>query len=132
MTRHVVRDSGRALALAVTVLLAACSNAPSNCATGVVDTTSGKVCGVVQPVEDLSVDVDAFLGIPFGESTAGTNRFQPPVPKAAMSGVFDASTLGPACPQTLNPPFGATSISEDCLTVNVWRPVGPPRMIICR
>ena len=69
-------------------------------------------------------DVDAFLGIPFAESTGGANRFQPPVPKAALPGVFDASTLGPACPQALNPPYGATSISEDCLTVNVWRPTG--------
>jgi carboxylesterase type B len=110
------------------VLLAAalgCSNGPgSGCPTGVVDTSSGKVCGTLENVVDLSTDVDAFFGIPFAESTEGANRFQPPVPKARMSGVFDASTLGPACPQSLNPPFGATSISEDCLTVNVWRPVG--------
>jgi carboxylesterase type B len=126
MTRHVVGSSWRLLAtLSLTVVLGACSDSSdSSCRTGVVDTTSGQVCGVVQPVEDLSVDVDAFLGIPFGESTGGPNRFQPPVAKARMSGVFDASTLGPACPQTLAPPYGATSISEDCLTVNVWRPAG--------
>ncbi|MEW6272778.1 MAG: carboxylesterase family protein [Thermodesulfobacteriota bacterium] len=103
--------------------LAACSDAPdAGCPTGVVDTTSGQVCGVVLPVEDLpGTSVDAFLGIPFAESTAGANRFQPPVPKARMSGVFAADQLSPACPQMLNPPYGATSISEDCLTVNVWR-----------
>ena len=94
-----------------------------DCPTGVVETSTGKICGVVLPVDDLSSDVDAFLGIPFGETTGGANRFQPPVAKAALSGVFDAITLAPACPQTLNPPYGATSISEDCLTVNVWRPV---------
>jgi hypothetical protein len=91
MTRHVVRDSWRGLALAVVVLLAACSNASnSNCPTGVVDTTSGKVCGVVQPVEDLSVDVDAFLGITLGASTAGANRFQPPVRRPPMGGSMRA------------------------------------------
>ncbi len=58
------------------------------------------------------------------ESTGGANRFLPPVPKARMDGVFAADTVSPACPQALNPPHGATSISEDCLTVNVWRPTG--------
>ena len=127
MMRHRTRFS-RAVVAAIILslgLVAACSDAPdSSCPTGVVDTTSGKVCGTVLPVEDLGGNVDAFLGIPFAESTAGANRFQPPVPKAAMPGVFEAGTLGPACPQALNPPYGATSISEDCLTVNVWRPVG--------
>lgn len=119
--RGFVRTIGAGLASAVVL---ACSDAPdTGCPTGVVETTSGAVCGIVQPVEDLpGATVDAFLGIPFAESTAGANRFQPPVPKARMSGVFQADTLGPACPQKLNPPLGATSISEDCLTVNVWRP----------
>jgi carboxylesterase type B len=121
------RSSGAAVAAVVAMLaglLAACSDSSdSSCATGVVDTTIGKVCGVVLPVGDLDgVEVDAFLGIPFAESTAGANRFQPPVPKARLDGVLAADTLSPACPQVLNPPQGATSISEDCLTVNVWRP----------
>jgi len=118
----------RIVAVAVAALttgLVACSDSDPDCATGVVDTTVGKVCGVVLPVEDLDdVSVDAFLGIPFAESTAGANRFQPPVPKARLDGIFAADTLSPACPQVLNPPYGATAISEDCLTVNVWRPTG--------
>ncbi|MBM4243751.1 MAG: carboxylesterase family protein [Deltaproteobacteria bacterium] len=117
-----------AAAAALLVLgVAGCSHTSpgSDCATGVVGTTVGDVCGVVTPVEDLpGAEVDAFLGIPFAESTGGANRFQPPVPKARMSGVFAASTSSPACPQELNPPYGAASISEDCLTVNVWRPTG--------
>ena len=107
--------------------VAGCSHTSpsSDCATGVVGTTVGDVCGVVTPAGDLTQkSVDAFLGIPYAESTGGANRFQPPVPKARMSGVFQANTLSPACPQELNPPYGATSISEDCLTVNVWRPTG--------
>ena len=126
-----MRRSGMgSVAVATVVVLAAfalgCSNSSdSDCATGVVDTTVGKVCGVVLPVEDVpDARVDAFLGVPFAESTGGANRFLPPVPKARMDGVFQADTLSPACPQVLNPPRGATSISEDCLTVNVWRPSG--------
>lgn len=112
-----------ALTTALALTLAACSDAPdAGCPTGVVETTSGAVCGVVLPIEDLpGTSVDAFLGVPYAESTAGANRFRPPVPKARMSGVFQADTLSPACPQTLNP-LGATSISEDCLTINLWRP----------
>lgn len=126
-----MRGSGTRLAAAAALVVlagvAGCSHtSPSpDCATGVVGTTVGDVCGVVTPAGDLSAkNVDAFLGIPFAESTGGANRFQPPVPKARMSGVFAANTLSPACPQELNPPYGATSISEDCLTVNVWRPTG--------
>lgn len=106
--------------------ISACSDASdTSCLTGVVDTSSGEVCGSIIAVDDLpGVEADAFLGIPFGESTAGENRFAAPVPKARMSGVFDAITSSPACPQTLNPPYGATSISEDCLALNVWRPAG--------
>lgn len=126
-----MRGSGTRLAAAAALWVmagvAGCSHTSpgSDCATGVVDTTVGEVCGVVLPVEDRpDAEVDAFLGIPFAESTGGANRFLPPVPKARMSGVFAADTVSPACPQTLNPPYGASSISEDCLTVNVWRPRG--------
>lgn len=113
------------MAVLVAFALGCSDSSGPDCATGVVDTTVGKVCGVVAPVEDRpGANVDAFLGIPFAETTGGANRFLPPVPKARMSGVFAADTLSPACPQQLNPPYGATSISEDCLTVNVWRPTG--------
>jgi carboxylesterase type B len=126
MRGSTTRGSAAALAaIVLTGMLGACSHtSDSSCPTGEVDTTVGKVCGIVEPVADLSADADAFLGIPFAESTGGANRFQPPVPKARMSGVFAATEVGPACPQDLNPPYGATSISEDCLTVNVFRPTG--------
>ena len=108
-------------------LVAGCSDSPGvGCATGVVETTSGAVCGTVEEVIDLGGEpVDAFRGIPFAETTAGDNRWRPPVPKARMAGVFDATESSLACPQKIDPPFGPTNgTSEDCLTVNVWRPLG--------
>lgn len=111
-------------ALFAAALLAACSDSSgSGCATGLVETSSGTVCGIVQDVVDLSGEpVDAFLGIPFAESTAGDNRWLPPIPKAPMPGVFAAVASSPGCPQVPNPPHGVIETSEDCLTVNVWRP----------
>jgi para-nitrobenzyl esterase len=75
----------------------------------------------------LSEGVRAFLGIPFGATTGGDARWTGPAPAPGWSGVRDATELGPPCAQ-LNPTgtaFDATS-TEDCLTVNVWAPAGPP------
>jgi carboxylesterase type B len=124
----------------VTALLAvatfsACGD--SGCPTGNVQTTSGIVCGMVESVSGLGgATADAFLGIPFAETTAGENRWRPPIPKAEMRGVFRAVASSPGCPQDDTPPFGLSpsETSEDCLTVNVWRPHGatssPPRPVL--
>lgn len=78
-------------------------------------------------------DIEGFIGIYYGETTAGNNRFRPPVPFVpAANSTLDAIAAGPACPQRVvhGPltPFNAyehvTSISEDCLALNVWRPNG--------
>ncbi len=111
-----------AFALAIAGGIAACSDGGDGCATGVVATTSGDVCGAVLAVDELpGAEIDAFLGIPFAESTAGEGRFGPPEPKARMSGVFRATSYGAACPQS-DSTRAPESTSEDCLTVNVWRP----------
>jgi para-nitrobenzyl esterase len=91
----------------------------------VVNTSSGALRG--RPDTN---GVTAFLGIPYGGSTAGTNRFRPPTAPSAWSGVRDASALGPSSPQSVLPAeamamFGGApepSLSEDCLVLNVWAP----------
>ncbi len=103
--------------------LAACSDSSdssSGCQTGIVATTSGQVCGKV--TEAAGEQVHAFLGIPFGESTAGENRWQPPAPKTASTSIIHATTFSPGCPQAPNPPYTPPNgTSEDCLTLNIWR-----------
>jgi para-nitrobenzyl esterase len=97
----------------------------------VVDTTAGKVRGLIQD------GVNVFKGIPYGASTAGKNRFMAPVNPPAWTGFRDALAYGPSAPQgdgrTAPAPIGSATASisnpgaggvgptsEDCLVLNVW------------
>ena len=72
--------------------------------------------------------VERFLNIPFAASPVGPLRWRAPQAPPRWEGVRDAATLGPACPQTVRPALVAGGIaehqSEDCLQLNIWRPVG--------
>lgn len=78
-------------------------------------------------------DIEVYLGISYGQDTSGQNRFKPPQPYVPTSGsTVAAQSYGPSCPQWYGPgswypPWvidNYTSISEDCLTLNVARPSG--------
>jgi para-nitrobenzyl esterase len=79
--------------------------------------------------------VDAFLGIPYAAAPA---RFQPPEPPLPWEGVREATEVGPAAPQPrsrLADVIGdrAPEQTEDCLSLNVWRPREPsaePRPVL--
>ncbi|KAJ7474290.1 esterase 1 [Mycena latifolia] len=70
--------------------------------------------------------LEFFGGIPYAEPPVGDLRFRRPVRKASLGmGTINATHFGPSCLQTV-PVSIITPISEDCLTVNVIRPVGLP------
>ncbi len=74
----------------------------------------------------IAADIASFKGIPFAAPPVGPLRWRAPQPLKAWSGVRAASEFGNAC---LQPPPRATSpalrvpVSEDCLYLNVWRPL---------
>ena len=90
---------------------------------GVAETTSGKVRGVLR---DRAY---SFRGVPYGASTEGANRFMPAQKPQAWGGVRDTLALG-----NKSPFYGAGEIpevaamdfheasGEDCLCLNVWTP----------
>lgn len=79
-----------------------------------VKTTSGVVRGYER---EGRID---YLGIPYAEPPVGALRFKRAVPKTPWKGVFDAKNYGQAPIQYNN---GVVMGSEDCLFVNVQRPL---------
>jgi para-nitrobenzyl esterase len=87
----------------------------------VVKSPAGAVRG--EQVGNLNV----FKGIPYALAPTGSLRWKPPLPVPAWKGTRDATTFGPACIQP-KPRSGSiyewelASMSEDCLSLNIWAP----------
>lgn len=66
--------------------------------------------------------VNTYLGIPYAAPPVGELRWRAPQPAKAWKGVRDATQFGNACPQVteLGAFAGPTSITEDCLFLNVF------------
>jgi len=91
------------------------------------NTRYGRVAGFVHE------DIFAFKGMPYGDTTAGPNRFMPPQPPKAWSGLRSSRSFGPVAPQDkgtgrLNDEeaflfqWNDSVEGEDCLRINVWTP----------
>ena len=86
-----------------------------------VRTTHGTVIGV------RSGPTECFLGIPYAAAPIGELRWKAPQPASDWTGVRQATQFGPACLQLRAPRAPESCLvdrpmSEDCLTLNIWRP----------
>jgi para-nitrobenzyl esterase len=97
-----------------------CASAADDRCSQPIATAQGPVVG--QAEKNLAVC--SYKGIPYAAPPKGELRFRLPRPPTARTGTLAALDYGPSCVQ--NEIFGAggksKSISEDCLTLNVWRP----------
>ena len=94
---------------------------------GIVATTAGKVRGFTRN------GVHIFRGIPYGDTTAGANRFLPPQKPTPWTDVRSSTSWGPVCPQASRGGWRNDEEQflyqwddgfpgEDMLRINVWTP----------
>jgi para-nitrobenzyl esterase len=98
----------------VATAAAAC---PSPSEPDVACTDSGAVRGVHEG------STLAFKGIPYAQPPVGALRWRPPEEGVRWEGIRTTSDFGAICPQIVD---GQVVGSEDCLTLNVWRPRALP------
>jgi len=93
----------------------------------IAETATGKVRGYIRN------GIFTYKGIPYGDTTAGSGRFQPPQKTKAWNGVRSSMQYGRVCPQG---PRGSWNYDEeswlfcyddgvqgeDCLRINIWTP----------
>jgi carboxylesterase type B len=98
------------------LLLAAVSllNLTSCLASPTVTIANGTVVGV----DDAANGVDKFLGVPFAEPPVGDLRLSQAMPLTKGFDTLQANAFGASC----YPGKGQGKFSEDCLTLNIWRP----------
>uniref|UniRef100_A0A8D2PY91 Carboxylic ester hydrolase n=1 Tax=Zosterops lateralis melanops TaxID=1220523 RepID=A0A8D2PY91_ZOSLA len=99
-----------------------------------VTTALGRLRGTQTNVKGTDKLVNVFLGIPFAKAPLGSLRFSSPEPPEPWTGLRDATSHPPLCPQDLSllktaeksfkEKHLAFQTSEDCLYLNVYSPAG--------
>ena len=91
---------------------------PGALASLVVQTEDGAVQG------NVALEVENFLNIPYTAPPVGELRWSPPQPPAHWSDVRPAREYGSYCPQLKTLNSASLAVNEDCLDVNIQRPIG--------
>ncbi len=115
MTQFMARLAGGLAAILLLGAGGAASASPDQ-----VKIDSGKLAGVT------AGDVVSFKGVPFAKPPVGGLRWRSPQPVDPWTGVRAADKYGALCMQKINTKdngVGPPPASEDCLTLNVWRPL---------
>jgi para-nitrobenzyl esterase len=101
----------RLIAIAVSILASMSAHALE------VQTKYGSVRGTE------SQDTAAFKGIPYAASPTGVRRWAAPTEPDKWQGVRNADQFSPKCPQASMVDKSTISGSEDCLYLNIFRPL---------
>jgi para-nitrobenzyl esterase len=107
---------GPALLLGVAFALAAPVD-PSLASSTLVAAPDGRFQGKL----DTTSTVRQFLGIRYAQPATSSLRWKPPQPVTPSVATQDATKFGNHCPQPPTP-FGNTTLTEDCLFLNVYTP----------
>jgi carboxylesterase type B len=76
--------------------------------------------GTIVGTRNETSNVDKFLGIPYAQPPINDLRLRQAVPIQQSFGTLRADAFGASCYGARNP----SNSSEDCLTLNIWRPAG--------
>jgi para-nitrobenzyl esterase len=86
----------------------------------------GSAAGPIVTIADGAVrgatasDGYQFLGLPYAAPPTGDLRWRPPQPPASWTGVRNATSYAPSCPQAPSGFAGPGPFSENCLYLNVF------------
>ncbi|MEH7096903.1 carboxylesterase/lipase family protein [Neobacillus vireti] len=87
----------------------------SNSKTTIISTKYGKVEGLLNETNSTLT----WLGVPYAKPPLGSLRWKAPAEPDSWDGILETKKFGQVCTQQS---YGAVIGSEDCLTLNIWRP----------
>jgi para-nitrobenzyl esterase len=93
-----------------------------------ISTPVGQLEGMVE-----NNNVVAFKGIPYAKPPVGERRWKAPEPNGKWQGILAAKAFGPKAMQTNifgDMVFRSNGSSEDCLYLNVWKPVNTGKKLL--
>ena len=128
MTRkHSLFSMGISGAIVCTLAMGSAHAQGNPGATGSRDVVVDSPAGSFRGISDDGIEV--FRGVTYAQAPVGALRWRPPVAEPLAGDIVDARDFGPVCYQPEFPAV-ATNIyhedlppmSEDCLSLNIWRP----------